>query len=244
MAKLVEEYIAALLKRHKLYLCLAESCTGGLISDKITNLPGSSEYYILGVCAYSYEAKKRLLGVSAKTLDQFGAVSAETVREMAIGVRQAIAKDFPLDSTVSLSVSGIAGPGGGLPSKPVGMVWIGLSSPFGSREVMFQNNGSRVENKKQFAKQALGLLLDHLNEHFLPKLNLLTTKSINGHHLPQEFTIGESAFKVIDYGRNGETPQGFTVHAKLTTEDVFELVFLESDKAWHVLRKFEPARSI
>mgnify|MGYP002391327147 CR=1 FL=1 len=125
----IEERIGILLKERSLKLALAESCTGGLVGHRITNIPGSSDYYQGSVTAYAYEAKRKILGVNPQTLLEFGAVSRETVLEMACGVRAAFSGDeTPIDQIVGVSISGIAGPGGGMPGKPVGLVWVGLLS--------------------------------------------------------------------------------------------------------------------
>src|SRR5512137_270088 len=118
----LEIQIGGLLRERQLKLATAESCTGGLVADLITNVPGSSDYYLGGIVAYAYEAKVALLDVSWDTLKAFGAVSRETVLEMARGARKKLGAD------VAIAVSGIAGPGGGLPNKPVGTTWIGLSA--------------------------------------------------------------------------------------------------------------------
>src|SRR3972149_5299534 len=120
--QLLEDLVGELLKQRRWKLAAAESCTGGLIGHRLTNVPGSSIYYQGSVTAYAYEAKVRLLGVRWETLKKYGAVSQEVVLEMARGVRKALAAD------IGLSVSGIAGPGGGTPDKPVGLTWIGLST--------------------------------------------------------------------------------------------------------------------
>jgi PncC family amidohydrolase len=104
----LEAMVGEQLRQHNLTLATAESCTGGLIADRITNIPGSSEYFRGGIVAYAYEAKVALLDVSWDTLRTYGAVSRETVIEMARGVRIALGADL------AVSVSGIAGPGGGL----------------------------------------------------------------------------------------------------------------------------------
>jgi len=112
-----------------------------------------------GIVAYAYEAKVRLLGVSWDTLRKYGAVSRETVLEMAGGIRQALAVD------IGLAVSGIAGPGGGLPEKPVGTTWIGLATPSLQEAWKYSFQGDRLENKAAAAEQALRLLLQHLREN-------------------------------------------------------------------------------
>ena len=151
-----EEKIGALLRQRGWRLAVAESCTGGLIGHRITNIPGSSTYYMGSVTAYAYEAKVRLLDVQWDTLETHGAVSEEVVLEMARGVRRALAAD------VGLSVSGIAGPGGGTPEKPVGLTWVGLSTPVHEEAHRFLWNGDRIYNKAQSAKAALQVLLTFL----------------------------------------------------------------------------------
>ncbi|NMB60002.1 MAG: CinA family protein, partial [Chloroflexi bacterium] len=116
--ELIEAQVGKLLLEKNLKLAVAESCTGGLIGHRITNIAGSSEYYLGSITAYAYEVKQRLLGVKAETLAQHGAVSRETVIEMAQGIRNCLSADFPVSNTIGLSVSGIAGPGGGIPGKP------------------------------------------------------------------------------------------------------------------------------
>ena len=160
--KSLEVQVGAWLRRRDMKLVVAESCTGGLVGHRITDVPGSSEYYLGSVVAYAYEAKERLLGVRHETLMQHGAVSAEVVTEMARGARQALAGDFPLERLIGASVSGIAGPGGGLPGKPVGTVWIGLSTPDMEGAWMFLWNGDRAENKRLSAEQVMRIVLDYL----------------------------------------------------------------------------------
>ncbi len=158
MAILLEEEIGGLLKTRGLKLAVAESCTGGLIGHRITNIPGSSDYYLGSVTAYAYEAKEKLLGVNHATLEKYGAVSEETVLEMARGIRQALAAD------IGVSVSGIAGPGGGLLHKPVGTVWFGLSTPTGEWAFRFLFKGNRIQIKELSAEKALILLSHYLTD--------------------------------------------------------------------------------
>src|SRR5512146_1590625 len=143
----LEVKIGTLLRQRGLKLVLAESCTGGLIGHRVTNVPGSSDYYLGSVTAYAYEAKERLLGVKHDTLIAYGAVSRETALEMARGVRQALAPDFGSDHVIGVSITGIAGPGGGTPTKPVGLVWIGLSAPKGDWAWSYHWPGNREQNK-------------------------------------------------------------------------------------------------
>jgi PncC family amidohydrolase len=153
----LEEKIGRLLKEQGLKLAVAESCTGGLVADRLTNVPGSSDYFLGGIVAYAYEAKVALLGVSWKTLQAHGAVSRETVLEMARGARKALGAD------VAIAVSGIAGPGGGLPNKPVGTTWLGLSTSREETSHLMQFLGDRRANKEQATEAALGALHDLLS---------------------------------------------------------------------------------
>ena len=134
-------------------LALAESCTGGLIGHRLTNIPGSSDYFLGGIVAYAYEAKERLLAVRHQTLYEHGAVSRETAIEMARGARVALGAD------VGVSVTGIAGPAGGLPDKPVGLTWVAVSTRDGERAEQFLWKGDRLANKEQSAEAALDLML-------------------------------------------------------------------------------------
>jgi len=148
--------VGKLLRERGMKLALAESCTGGLIGNRITDVSGSSEYFLGSVVAYAYEAKVALLGVSWETLNSKGAVSSETVLEMAHGARKA------LDADIGVSVSGIAGPGGATPDKPVGTTWIGLVASDGEWARLFHFSGDRGQNKSSAADAALQLLLDYL----------------------------------------------------------------------------------
>jgi PncC family amidohydrolase len=154
--KAVEVLIGEMVRPLGMKLAVAESCTGGLVGHRITNVPGSSEYFLGGVTAYAYEAKVKLLGVSWDTLTRYGAVSRETVLEMARGARTA------LEADIGVSVSGIAGPGGGMPEKPVGLTWIGLSASGCEDARSFVFPGNRLEVKEQAAEQALSLLNEYL----------------------------------------------------------------------------------
>jgi PncC family amidohydrolase len=156
MMMMLEEILRDHLRARRLTLAAAESCTGGLVSDRITNVSGSSEYFPGGIVAYAYEAKANLLGVSWDTLNTHGAVSEETVLEMARGAR----KIFNAD--IGISVSGIAGPTGGLPEKPVGTTWFGLAANTGEWARHFVWNGDRVQNKKQSSEAALQFVIDYL----------------------------------------------------------------------------------
>lgn len=155
---LLEAAVGHLLLAAKATLAVAESCTGGLIMHRLTNISGSSAYLIGGVVAYAYEAKVKFVGVQQATLDAFGAVSHQTASEMARGVRAAFGTTF------GLSVTGIAGPSGGTPQKPVGLVYIALDSAKGTQVIRRVWDSDRVGNKARSAEAALELLYEHLIE--------------------------------------------------------------------------------
>ena len=144
-----ERVVGDLLRQKKANLALAESCTGGLIADLLTNVPGSSDYFVFSAVTYANQLKMKILDVSARTLDRYGAVSEQTAKEMARGVQQVSG------ATYGLSVSGIAGPGGATDDKPVGTVCIGLAT-------------ADFVHGHRFSNQGLGLLDD---------LDVLGTKS-------------------------------------------------------------------
>jgi nicotinamide-nucleotide amidase len=148
----IETSVVTLLRaRHKTF-AVAESCTGGLIAHRITNVPGASEVFMEGLVTYSNEAKQRLLGVRAETLIEHGAVSEPVAREMAEGARLRSRVDF------AIAVTGIAGPGGGSDEKPVGTVFIALSRPDRLIAEHYLNKYDRETFKQVTAQQALNLL--------------------------------------------------------------------------------------
>jgi nicotinamide-nucleotide amidase len=145
----MEAVVVKLLIARKKTLALAESCTGGLIASRVTDVPGASEIFRGGVVSYANSAKEKFLGVRAETLKTSGAVSEETAREMATGARERFGSDF------ALAVTGIAGPGGGTPEKPVGTVFIALASAEGVEVKKFLNVWERAIFKQVTATQAL-----------------------------------------------------------------------------------------
>jgi PncC family amidohydrolase len=152
----LENLVHDLLIARKQTLALAESCTGGLIANRLTNIPGSSAYLITAIVAYAYEAKVAALGVSWDTLNKHGAVSEETAFEMADGIRQRFS------STIGVAVTGIAGPGGGMPGKPVGLTYIALVAENTRIVEKHVWQGDRLANKQSSADAVLKLLLRHL----------------------------------------------------------------------------------
>ena len=150
--------LASQLKAKNLFLATAESCTGGMLGHLITNLPGSSDYYLGGQIAYSNQAKQLWLNVPAEVLETYGAVSRETVLAMAYGIRASFAGEVDLKKIVGFSISGIAGPSGGMPAKPVGTVWMAISTHIREHAYHFQFDGSRNAIKYQSALGALDIL--------------------------------------------------------------------------------------
>lgn len=148
--------VGAELARRGLTLALAESCTGGLLGKRLTDVPGASAYFVGGIVSYSNDAKEQLLGVRRETLVMHGAVSKETALEMAEGARRVIEADH------ALAVTGIAGPGGGTPEKPVGTVWVAMAGPDLSDARRLLLHGDREEIRERSAQAALSLLWKHL----------------------------------------------------------------------------------
>lgn len=153
MDTLLQEVTQQLAQRGETITC-AESCTGGLLAAEFTRLPGSSAWFETGFVTYSNEAKQRLLGVSADSLRQYGAVSEAVVREMAAGARQAADADY------ALGISGIAGPDGGSTEKPVGTVCFGLAD----RQTTYARTARFNGNRDEIRRQAVDFALAFLNE--------------------------------------------------------------------------------
>ncbi|MDZ4199659.1 MAG: nicotinamide-nucleotide amidohydrolase family protein, partial [Kiritimatiellia bacterium] len=154
----MEEMLVERLRAAGKTIALAESCTGGLIGARLTTVPGCSEVFPGGLLAYSNTVKIEMLGVRPETLAAAGAVSAETAREMAVGARRQFRAD------IGLAVTGIAGPGGGTPEKPVGQVWIALSTEAGETAEFFRFAGTRDFIREGATQMALDLLRRALSE--------------------------------------------------------------------------------
>jgi PncC family amidohydrolase len=146
--------IGKLLTQQDLTVSTAESCSGGLLGHTLTGVSGSSAYYVGGVIAYSNAVKEALLGVAHETLLQYGAVSHQTAREMAAGVRER------LGAAIGLSTTGIAGPTGGTAEKPVGLVYIGISTQNQTQSFECHFKGDRENVKESTVIQVLQTLLD------------------------------------------------------------------------------------
>lgn len=152
----LEAVVGRLLEARGMTLAAAESCTGGLVGHRITNVPGSSAYYRGSITAYANDAKETLLHVRGETLARNGAVSEQAAREMAEGVRQVMAADL------GVSITGIAGPTGGTPEKPVGLVYVALAAPDRQAVEEYVFGGNRWENKARSAEAALDLIRRYL----------------------------------------------------------------------------------
>ncbi|MDP4175184.1 MAG: nicotinamide-nucleotide amidohydrolase family protein, partial [Bacteroidota bacterium] len=152
----LESVIARLLSERGLTLSIAESCTGGLIANRITNIAGSSTFFERGIVSYSNAAKVELLKVNEDTIAQYGAVSLEVARQMAEGIKATSGTD------IGLSVTGILGPGGATKEKPVGLVYIGICDDVVCSAKRFQFSEDRLLNKDRAAQAALDLLRRHL----------------------------------------------------------------------------------
>jgi nicotinamide-nucleotide amidase len=153
----LEKAVLDLMLSKNLTLSTAESCTGGYIAHLVTQHPGSSAVFAGGAVAYSYELKESILGVEEQTLARYGAVSEQTVTEMALGA----VKHFKTD--ISVAVSGIAGPDGGTPDKPVGTVWIAVASKNGVVAKVFNFGNKRIQNIERSSIAALIMILEEVN---------------------------------------------------------------------------------
>lgn len=150
----VEERVGRLLLAGNLTMGTAESCTGGNIAHLITSVPGSSAWFLGGIVSYSNQVKQEVLGVSEKTLEQYGAVSQPVAEQMVLGVKRILHCDC------AVATSGIAGPGGGSPDKPVGTVWIAALCKDKIITSLFHFKGNRQEIISQSSEAALTMLLE------------------------------------------------------------------------------------
>lgn len=148
----LQETVGRLLLKAGRTLSAAESCTGGMISHLITSVAGSSQYYLGSVTSYANSVKENVLGVPSEIIEKYGAVSSECVAKMAEGVKKITGSDY------SVATSGIAGPGGGAPDKPVGLVWIGVCSLTGTETFSIVYKNDRKRNIERFAATALDFL--------------------------------------------------------------------------------------
>ncbi len=229
----LEYVVGQALRQRKMRLAVAESCTGGLIGHQLTNVPGSSAYFLGGVIAYANEVKEGLLGVESATLAAHGAVSREAVLEMARGVRQRLGAD------IGLAVSGIAGPGGGTPEKPVGLVWIGLSAADQEIARRYQWSGDRQSVKTHAARAALQLLAEYLGlppaaatENLL-ELEVRARYNAQGEALPISLSLDGVDYRVESLGRRWSDARGEHVLVMLAGGKALELIYTPTTGRWY-----------
>jgi len=208
--------LGAQLEQHHLTIALAESCTGGMIASILTDIAGSSHYVMGGVVSYSDFAKMHVLGVRAETLEARGAVSPETAQEMARGVRALLQTDL------ALSVTGIAGPGGGTPEKPVGLVYLHLAAEDVDWGEMHVWPHDRIGNKRASVAAGLRLALRYVKERSIrvdPKppvaaeqdaMPTLLVEALwqAGQWRPQAVWLAGQRKQVVGVGRQERTPEG------------------------------------
>lgn len=244
----IEERIGVLLTKQGLTLATAESCTGGLVAHRITNVPGSSAYFLGGAVAYAHGAKEALLGVQAETLAAHGAVSEETAREMARGARRRLGAD------VAVAITGIAGPAGGTQDKPVGLTYIALSAPDVDLVERHVWTGERLENKEASAEAALRLAADYLTKRgskrfrgqwglsgrvMVEFINELVGVDVqmgpDGKATPLEFAWRSRRYRIESWGRQRvETKDGRTWRCYL--------VQTAGGETWELCRDIETAQ--
>lgn len=221
----------------------AESCTGGLVGHLLTNVSGSSRWYGDGIVAYSYAAKKALLGVEEETLDRVGAVSAEVAEQMARGAKQRMGSDY------ALAVTGIAGPQGGTDEKPVGLTYIAVATPTRVEVRRCQWHGTREGNKRSSANAVLLLLRDLLRANATQNDERQREMTMNrnavqalfdsdGTLRPQSFVWQGRRHEISDHGRKWRdgTVRHFLV---MSMGRVWELSFDEGTLAWSVTPQTE-----
>jgi PncC family amidohydrolase len=150
---LLEQQIKEELESHSLTIAVAESCTGGLLGSKITDIPGASRYFLGGIIAYQNQIKETLLNVPHSVIEEHGAVSAQTAEAMARGCRELFKCD------IAVAITGIAGPTGGSANKPVGFSYIGLATAKKVTARNFQWQGTRLQNKESLVNAAMKLIL-------------------------------------------------------------------------------------
>jgi nicotinamide-nucleotide amidase len=243
----LEEQVGALLVNQGLTLATAESCTGGLVAHRITNVSGSSAYYLGGFVTYSNASKEAFLGVRHKTLMAHGAVSEETAREMARGARLSSGAD------IAISITGIAGPTGGTPEKPVGLVYIALSSP--AAEICQRHlwQGDRLSNKEQSAEAALRLIVNYMQkrssgmvEFVNEPINVEVQLRPDGTSRPLAFVWRGRRLQITSWGRQSAEAQDESArqcHLVQTADlETWELCQDTTTAAWMLVRHWAQLR--
>lgn len=238
------------LDHYHLTIALAESCTGGMIASVLTDIAGSSHYVMGGVVSYSNFAKMHVLGVESETLDAHGAVSSETAQEMARGARSLLQTDL------AISVTGIAGPGGGTPEKPVGLVYLHLAAENVDWGEMHIWPHDRIGNKRASVAAGLRLALRYVKEHTIrvdPKPAALAAEDVEptvlveaswqaGAWRPQAVWLEGQRKQVIGVGRQERTPEGvWIMTVEFGDRGRAELLADAQTGVWR-LRRYWPSR--
>ncbi len=235
-----EKKIAKLCLEWGYKLAIAESCTGGLVGHRLTNLPGSSQYFLGSIVAYDYSVKRGVLRVEPGTLEMYGAVSKETALEMADGTRNVLSTEEPVEKIIGASVTGIAGPEGGTPDKPVGLVWIGISNYWYRKASEFIWNGDRIQNKEYSSQALLNQLLDTLRTltHY-QTVKVRSLINFSGNIEPQALMRDNLEIPIITTGRRWQDELGMHILAMVPGEEVLELV-VSKDGNWYLRRVSKP----
>ena len=244
----IEMQVGALLSERGLTLATAESSTGGLLAHRITSVSGSSAYYLGGFVTYANEAKEALLGVKRETLIAHGAVSEETAQEMARGARERLGAD------VGIATTGIAGPTGGTPEKPIGLVYVALSAADAELCQRHVWQGERAANNEESAEAALRLIQVYLRkrrqgmvEFVNEAVSVETQSRRDGTARPSAFVWQGRRFQIASWGRQGATTRdGRACHYHLVqTPDLesWELCQDTETGAWKLARRW-PRRRI
>ncbi len=231
-----EERAQALLIKSGKTLATAESCTGGLLGDRITGVPGSSAYYLGGVIAYANAVKEQILKVPKEMMVEHGAVSELTALGMARGVRRLLNADY------GLSVTGIAGPGGGTVEKPVGLTWVAVSGPEGDFAARHIYPGDREENKHAAVDSVLELLLEVVASETDRLIQVDARRDKQDRWVPVAFNLSGTRHNIVDWGRRwGE---GGEEHMLVRTEGgkTYEIAFDEGEAAWRLVRELRTPR--
>jgi PncC family amidohydrolase len=231
-----EERAHEVLLRNGKTLATAESCTGGLLGDRITGVPGSSAYYLGGVIAYANSVKEQVLEVSKEMMVEHGAVSELTALEMARGARRLLNADY------GISVTGIAGPGGGSEQKPVGLTWVAVSGPEGDFAARHIYPGDREQNKHAAVDSVLELLLRVIEPDNGEPIQVDTKRDKQDRLVPMAFSMGGNRHIIIDWGRRWNEDD--SEHMLVRTQDsrTYEIAFDEHEATWRLVRKLRTPR--
>lgn len=236
----MDESLAAqagrLLRENHKTLAVAESCTGGLLAHLVTSIPGSSDYFLGGFVTYSNAAKINFLDVPSETIERHGAVSKETAEAMANGVR------LQFNSDVALSVTGIAGPGGGTPEKPIGLTWIGISLADGTKAIRHLFQHDRAGNQNAAAGEALRMLIGELESGSEPALQVEVEGVVNGLPRVVAFRWRGSRYLIRDYGRHWKDGQRMNWLVRTSPPGVFQVSCDRTGGKWKVQKRSQPAR--